>query len=63
LLFVYSFSCGKVLPAASRDFLKMCRWFGRGVQGTSLGVFVDLDDPAEVYENVRQVKAHSHTSR
>lgn len=26
-------------------------------QGTSLGVFVDLDDPAEVYENVRQATA------
>lgn len=26
-------------------------------QGTSMGVFVDLDDPAAVYENVRQATA------
>lgn len=30
---------------------------GSLAQGTSLGVFVDLDDPASVYENVRQATA------
>lgn len=41
-------------PEPYHVFTRYVQW-GWSLQGTSLGVYVDLSDPAGVYENVRQV--------